>query len=261
MVAQWQGRNQRFGNSIVPLLISRQGDHKSTFCRQLVPPELRTWGYSDNLSLTDVRAVHLAMAQMLLINLDEFNSIPARIQEGFLKNIVQLPSVKVKRPYACHIEEAPRLASFIATTNMSDVLTDPSGSRRFIGIRVTGLIDVSHTPNYAQLYAQAMAELREGCRYWFDEDETRVIMQHNQRFRCRTDAEGFFYEFFELAKEGDPDAQWLTTASILLYIKSHARGSFQLPPANHFGRVLTAIPDIVHKTTSRGEMYLLKKVD
>ena len=143
---------------------------------------------------------------------------------------------------------------------MSDVLTDPSGSRRFIGIRVTGIIDVSHTPNYAQLYAQAMAELREGRRYWFDEEETRMIMQHNERFRRRTDAEGFFYEFFELAKEDDPDAQWMTTTSILLHIKSHARGSFQVPAANTFGRVLTAIPDMVHKTTNRGEMYLWKIV-
>ena len=32
MVAQWLGRVQDFGNSIVPLLISSQGDGKSTFC-------------------------------------------------------------------------------------------------------------------------------------------------------------------------------------------------------------------------------------
>ena len=70
MVAQWQGRDRRYGNSIVPLLISAQGMHKSTFCRSLLPPELRSWGYTDNLSLAEERPVHLAMSQMLLINLD-----------------------------------------------------------------------------------------------------------------------------------------------------------------------------------------------
>nr|MCR5181336.1 hypothetical protein [Bacteroidaceae bacterium] len=75
MVAQWLGRDPRYGNSIVPLLISPQGMHKSAFCRQLLPPELRSWGYTDNLSLAEERPVHLAMAQMLLINLDEFNRI------------------------------------------------------------------------------------------------------------------------------------------------------------------------------------------
>ena len=257
MVAQWMGRNPHFGNSIVPLLISEQGYHKSTFCRHLLPPELASWGYTDHLSLSEARSVHLAMSQMLLINLDEFNAIPARIQEGFLKNIVQLPNVKVKRPYARHVEEVPRLASFIATTNMSDVLSDPSGSRRFIGIHVNGQIDVSHHPNYAQLYAQALAELKSGAQCWFDEEETRRIMLHNQNFRLRMDAEGFFHEYFELAKEGDPNAEWLTTANILMYIKSCARGSFQMPPANRFGRVLTAMPSMVHKTTSHGEVYLL----
>ena len=53
MVQQWtQPANSTYGNSVAPLLISTQGYHKSTFCRQLLPPELR-WGYTDNLVLTE----------------------------------------------------------------------------------------------------------------------------------------------------------------------------------------------------------------
>lgn len=47
------------------------------------------------------------MTQFLLINLDEFNQITPRVQEGFLKNLIQLASVKVKRPYGKHVEEFP----------------------------------------------------------------------------------------------------------------------------------------------------------
>lgn len=36
----------------------------------------------------------LAMSQQLLINLDEFNQISPRVQQGFLKNVIQLPSIK-----------------------------------------------------------------------------------------------------------------------------------------------------------------------
>ena len=85
MVAQWTGRNRRYGNSVAPLLISSQGYNKSTFCRSLLPEQLQ-WGYMDNLSLDEKRPVLQAMSQMLLINLDEFNQISARTQEGFLKN-------------------------------------------------------------------------------------------------------------------------------------------------------------------------------
>ena len=260
MVAQWQGRDTRYGNAIVPLLVSEQGMHKSAFCRSLLPPELRQWGYTDNLSLSDERNVHLAMAQMLLINLDEFNRISPRLQQGFLKNILQLPSVKVKRPYARHTEEVPRLASFIATTNMADVLTDPTGSRRFLGIQVTGDIDVSQTPNHAQLYAQAQAELNAGARYWFNDAETAVVMAYNRRFQKQTDAEMFFHQYFEIAAEGEV-GQWMSTTAILLHIKKRAGSLLQAPATNAFGRILHGLPDLPFRRSNSGsEFYVRAKV-
>ena len=127
MVAQWQHRNPRYGNALALLLISRQGYNKSTFCKSLLPPELQ-WGYNDNLVLGEKKSVLQAMSQFLLINLDEFNQISPKLQEGFLKNLIQLASVKVKRPYGKHVEDFPRLTSFIATANVTDLLADPTGS-------------------------------------------------------------------------------------------------------------------------------------
>lgn len=253
MVAQWQGRDRRYGNAIVPLLVSDQGMHKSTFCRNLLPQELRSWGYTDNLSLGEERPVHLAMSQMLLINLDEFNRISPQKQQGFLKNILQLPSVKVKRLYAKHIEEVPRLASFIATTNMPDVLTDPSGSRRFIGVRVTGSIDVSATPNHEQLFAQAQKELEDGARYWFDDDETARIMQHNREFQQMPSALHFFLEHFEPGTE--KHGRWMTAAALMEELKKRAGSAFQPPAVNSFGRYLNGCEGLTRKHTRNGQAY------
>ena len=126
MVRQWQVTNlAKYGNQAVPLLISSQGWNKTTFCEQLLPPEL-SFGYTGNLQIDDKKQVLQQMAQMLLINPDEFNQISPRIQQGFLKNIITLSSVKIKRPYGRHVEDFPRRASFIATTNQADVLADPS---------------------------------------------------------------------------------------------------------------------------------------
>jgi len=258
MVAQWQGRDRRYGNAIVPLLISEQGQHKSSFCRQLLPNDLRSWGYMDNLSLAEERPVHLAMAQMLLINLDEFNRISPQKQQGFLKNILQLPTVKVKRPYASRTEEVPRLASFIATTNMADVLTDPSGSRRFLGVQVTGSIDVSQTPNYEQLYAQAQHELDEGARYWFDDAETAAIMEHNRQFQQQSSAEMFFHQYFSTPKSEAEEGQWMMTSEILQTIKRRAGAAFQVPAVNAFGRALCGNPDILYRRSKKGSEFYVK---
>lgn len=98
MVEQWHNRTGRqYGNSVAPLLISKQSYNKSTFCRRLIPPQLQ-WGYTDNLILSEKRQVLQAMSQCLLINLDEFNQISAKVQQGFLKNLIQLPNVKYKPP-------------------------------------------------------------------------------------------------------------------------------------------------------------------
>lgn len=167
MVEQWHNRTGRqYGNSVAPLLISKQGYNKSTFCRRLIPPQLQ-WGYTDNLILSEKRQVLQAMSQCLLINLDEFNQISAKVQQGFLKNLIQLPNVKYKPPYGSHVQEFPRTASFIATSNMDDILTDPSGNRRFIGIELTGPIDVSVRPNYQQLFAQAEKAICNGEKTYF----------------------------------------------------------------------------------------------
>ena len=131
--------------------------------------------------LSEKRQVLQAMSQFLLINLDEFNQISPQVQQGFLKNLLQLPTVKIKPPYGSHVQEFPRLASFIATSNMTDILSDPSGNRRFLGVELTGPIDVSGRLNYEQLYAQAMQALERGEKSYFDAKETAIIMQHNRQ--------------------------------------------------------------------------------
>ena len=200
------------------------------------------------------------MSQMLIINLDEFNRISPLKQQGFLKNILQLPSVKVKRPYSRYTVEVPRLASFIATTNMADVLHDPTGSRRFLGIEVTGSIDVSQTPNYAQLFAQAMEELDSGARYWFNEEETKVIMAHNRKFQQLSSVEQFFHEFFEPTLPEDPEAEWLSVAALMMIIKERAGASFKAPALNAFGRTLNGLPELVHRRSKNGSEYCVKRL-
>ena len=54
-------------------------------------------------------------------------------------------------------------------------IRDSSGSRRFICIEVTGVIDTNRPIDYEQLYAQAMYELEHGERYWFDQEEEKDV--------------------------------------------------------------------------------------
>ena len=256
MVDQWRSYSHRkYGNSVAPLLISKQGYNKSTFCRSLVPPELQ-WGYNDNLVLSEKRQVLQAMCQALLLNLDEFNQISPQVQQGFLKNIIQLPSVKMKPPYGSHVQEFPRMASFIATSNMEDILSDPSGNRRFLGVELTGPIDVSQLPNYEQLYAQALAALQAGEKTYFDAEQTKLIMASNRKFEVISPVDQYFNLYFDLtddAKQGE----YLTAAEIFQELKSHIGSSVKLSNLISFGRKLSQMPSIHRKRFNDGMRYLV----
>lgn len=260
MVDQWRGvYRKQYGNSTMPLLISKQGYNKSTFCRRLIPSEL-SWGFTDNMILSEKRQVLQAMSQFLLINLDEFNQISPQVQQGFLKNLLQLPTVKIKPPYGSHVEEFPRLASFIATSNMTDILSDPSGNRRFLGVELTCPIDVSVRLNYEQLYAQAMAALDNGEKSYFDAEQTALIMQSNQQFQQSSITKQCFMELFEPTMD-EKRGEYMTATAIFDVLKQKFGSSLKITTLQKFGRELMNIDGINKKRTRYGTEYLVIRRD
>ena len=223
----------------------------------LLPPELQ-WGYNDNLILSEKRQVYQAMSQFLLVNLDEFNQISPTVQQGFLKNLIQLPTLKIKRPYGSHVEEFPRLASFIATSNLTDILADPSGNRRFIGIELTGPIDVSIRPNYRQLYAQALAALRDGEKSYFDSEQVRLIMHSNCEFEVMSPTDQYFNIYYEIVDD-ENEGEWLTAAEIFDFLKKTVGSSLKVNSLMGFGRRLANMADIRRKRFASGMKYLVRK--
>ena len=255
MVAQWMRLDTSHGNSVAPLLISRQGYRKSTFCRRLLPEALQ-WGYNDNLVISEKQNTLRAMTQSLLINIDEFNALSAKTQDGFLKNVMQLASIKLRRPYRQQQVTLPRVASFIATANVSDVFCDPSGCRRFIAVTLTAPVRLSGHIDYDQLYAQAVAELEAGRGYWFDEADTQEIMANNVQYQQRTPAEALFFECFSIPKDLTKGA-YMTAASIFSLLRQRYGSQLHLTSLSHFGRVLANIPNLHSKHSSHGTEYLV----
>lgn len=255
MVAQWMGLDATHGNSVALLLISRQGYKKSTFCKRLLPKELQ-WGYNDNLVISEKQNTLRAMSQSLLINIDEFNALSAKTQEGFLKNIMQLANIKLRQPYRQQQVTLPRVASFIATANVSDVFSDPSGCRRFIAVTLTNPIRLPEHIDYEQLYAQAVAELESGMRYWFNAVDTQVIMENNVQYQQHTPVEALFFDSFTIPEDLAKGA-YMTASSIFNLLRQRYGSQLSLTSLSHFGRMLANIPNLHSKHSSHGTEYLL----
>ena len=181
MVACWMGRDREHGNALVPLLTGYQGSGKTSFCRVLLPTELRGY-YAENLNLKNDTTIALAMSSRALINIDEFDKY-TRSQHPLLKFLISQSDVDMRLPFAAHIEQRRRFASFIATTNSSHPLVDSTGSRRYVCVHVTGPIDFLSPIDYPQLYAQLVEELQSGMPFWLNENQTAQLMRQNDQFQ------------------------------------------------------------------------------
>ena len=238
------------------LLVGPQGCRKSTFCRSLIPPAMRAY-YTDSIDFSRKTDAELYLNRFALINIDEFDQISAT-QQGYLKHILQKPIVNMRKPYGNAVLEMRRYASFIATSNQKDLLTDPTGSRRFICIEVTGTIDTNKAIDYEQLYAQAMYELDHGERYWFDQSEEQIMTRSNREFEQVSLEEQLFYRYFRPAKEKE-DGEWLSPAEILEDIKKNSAIPLSNKRVSVFGRVLRK-HEIPSKRVHRGTVYHVVRV-
>lgn len=235
MVAHWRGLGKNHANSTSPILVGPQAYRKSTFCRLILPPCLQAY-YTDSIDFSRKRDAELYLNRFLLINMDEFDQISIT-QQPFLKHILQKPVVNTRRPNASAVEELRRYASFIGTSNHKDLLTDTSGSRRYLGVEVTGVIDVVRPVDYEQLYAQAMAALYHNERYWFDEKEEAIMMEANQEFEQSPAIEQLFLVYYRIA-EDDEEGEWMLAADILQRIQKASKMKFSPGQVNYLGRIM-----------------------
>ena len=257
MVAHWMGRDKQHGNATTPVLIGPQGYRKSTFCRILLPPELR-FGYTDSLDFSNKRDAERYLGRFFLVNLDEFDQISVN-QQAFLKHLLQKPSASIRKAYTSSILEVRRYASFIATSNHKDLLSDLSGNRRFICVEVTAPIDTNVSVNYSQLYAQAFHAVMHGERYWLDDADEALLKESNEEFRQVSPLEHLLMSCFSVASPEAEDGEWLMAMDIFNHLQSKTKEKLALGKLTHLGRVLKKW-NVPNKRVGKGSLYYLKKL-
>ncbi len=219
MVAQWLNLSSEFGNAVVPMLIGAQGTHKSTFCRLLLPPQLREY-YIDDIKLDNAEQVERMLSRMLLVNIDEYNAKTDR-EQAKIKRVLTEKNVQTRKMRSDQYVLLPRMASFIATTNDLEPLYDPTGSRRYLCCEVTGIIDTDTPIDHRAIYAQAMKELRDGGCWYFSKDEEADIERHNQNYRRQTTPETVLLSYFEPAERSKD--HFMLAVDIQKELRKHVR--------------------------------------
>ena len=253
MVAQWLGYPARCANALAPILISaEQGMCKSTFCSILLPEELRGY-YTDKFAITSTSGCEQKISTFGLINMDEFDQYTERMMT-ILKNLMQMKKVNYRKCFKAYFSDLPRIASFIGTSNEKSLLTDETGSRRFLCIEVEKPIDCSPI-DYPQLYAQLKFELESGKRYWLSKEEEEEIQLHNRAFYRHSPEEEAFFKVFALPKDGEPCTELMSVDIHRILLKRFPVLMRGVKPTK-IGRIMTKIGATrIH--TDKGNVYEL----
>ena len=218
MVASWM--KDEVVNHTVLVLVGRQGIFKTTWLDNLIPPELRAYSSKLPLSGQISKDDRLRLCENGMLNIDELDAMCGR-EMNIVKSLLTSTDVNERAAYGRLKERRVRLASFCASTNKREFLTDITGNRRWLPFEVESIQNPFHTIiPYERLYAQAKALVEEGMfSYWFDMEEMEVMEAHNEEFRAQENEEQLLPILFDVPAEGK--GEFMTTAEISERLVSH----------------------------------------
>ena len=259
MVASWL--RDDVVNQQVLVLIGRQGIYKTTWLEHLLPPELRAYGCKMANSTQLNKDERLRIAEYGLIALDEIDAMTAK-ELNVMKSVITASDISERAAYGYTKERRLRLASFCASGNKQEFLTDLTGNRRWLPFRVTSIQNPFYTMlPYEQIYAEARYLIEHGFQYWFDLEDIERIEAHNDDFRAQENEEQLLGVWFDVPADGY--GQFMTTAEIS--DKLVTRGSIKHPmPLNRLGMLLQQAgfaSKRVGKTRTRGWLVRERGLD
>ena len=173
-----------------------------------------------------------------MLNIDELDAMCGR-EMNIVKSLLTSTDVNERAAYGRLKERRVRLASFCASGNRRDFLTDITGNRRWLPFEVESIQNPFYTIlPYERMYAQAWALAQDPLfSYWFDLDEIEVLEEHNQHFRDESTEEQLLPILFDVPAESK--GEFMTTAQISERLVTY--GNIKKPMAlSRLGMVLGA---------------------
>ena len=175
--------NETVVNQVILTLIGRQGSYKTSFMQHILPPVLSEYYTTKSNSSHMTKDDLFTMTENLVINLEEIDTMPPS-ELNQLKAMVTQRYVDERRAYGRNKVHLPHVASFVATGNNLQFLTDDTGNRRWLPFEVEDIdspweADIPYEGIYSQTYALYQDI---NFRYWFTDKEIQQLRGHVQQF-------------------------------------------------------------------------------
>jgi len=197
-----------------------QGKRKTTWFNNIIPKELEQYKFNGKINPNNNDTLALIHSRLLIIIDDQLKQINKK-DENDIKELITKDKVTYRKPYATFDITRPHLASFGATVNGDDFLTDATGSRRFLSFRIENCnIDKLQKVDLSKAYSEAYQLYLSGFRYWFNDDEIKEIDERNSEFTTTTIEQELIEKFYDIS---NPKRDFYSAGEINLYIESYTK--------------------------------------
>jgi predicted P-loop ATPase len=182
-------------------LVGGQNAGKSSFIRFLCPKELSKH-ITDDIDFQN-KDGRISLCTNMIINLDELDGMP-RKEVAQVKKFMTIDRVKARLPYDRTDSYLERRASFFASTNESDFLTDTTGNVRWLVFPINTIIHDNGGGNgYTQnidislVYSQAFYLLNNSFNYLVTKEDLEKSEINNKSHMVQSIEQDFIQQYLE----------------------------------------------------------------
>ena len=198
MVASWM--DPKVVNHQILVLIGPQGIFKSTWLDALIPETLVSYRCRQSGTNFSDKDEQLRCAEFAMVNYDEFDRLSSSDLDN-LKSLITTPDVSIRAPYGSTKERRVRIASYCASGNKFQFLTDQTGNRRFLPFYVSHIDSpFDHPIDHHRLYAEAVKMVKDGFVYWFTSEDIQQLSKYVEQFADRSPEEELLDVYFDIPK-------------------------------------------------------------
>ncbi len=191
------------------IIVGKQGWYKSTFWKVLFGED---W-FSDELGDANERDELMKLHRFWGLEWSEFETVYRRKDVSSLKKFMTSTVDAFRTPYARSVKEYPRSSVLVGTTNETDILADPTGSRRFWIISLLKKIPVDLLRQERdRLWAAANALYQAGEAWDLTSQEGKQQEILNQEFHVEDPWENAVSRYLE-------GREYTTTQEVLLKLE------------------------------------------
>jgi predicted P-loop ATPase len=229
----------------------KQGTGKTHWFRYLLPKELR-YLYAES-KMDAGKDDEILMCGKLIINDDEYGG-KSKKEEKRLKELTSKEFINVREPYGRVSTDLKRLAVFCGTSNETQILSDPTGNRRILGVLVEDINhDMYNGCDKVGLWRELFCMYQMGANYKILGDDIKLLNATTEMFKLSTPEEDLIHK--KLAPGTSTGyGEWMSLTEIQQYLMADTKINYL--NNQRIGSLLTAL-GFAKEKKRRGDSVIL----